>query len=83
MASQTLTLTLRSDKAAVMDKFGHDMKQIISDLTVITTHMEQNKKQNKTLKTKKQKSTAQIKNKTNLRTSNVTLTCRQGQCWLE
>ena len=34
----------RLDKAAVMDKFGHDMKQIISDLTVITTHMEQNKK---------------------------------------
>ena len=28
----------------VMDKFGHDMKQIIPDLTVITTHMEQNKK---------------------------------------
>jgi len=42
----------RSDKAAVMDKFGHDMKQIISDLTVITPHMEQNKKQNPENKTK-------------------------------
>jgi len=71
-----------------MDKFGHDMKQIISDFTVITTHMEQNKKQNpvsnkKKPENKKQKSTPRIKNKTNLRTSKVTLTCRQGQCWLE
>ena len=40
-----------SDKAAMMDKFGHDMKQIISDLTVITPHMEQNKKQNPENKT--------------------------------
>ena len=35
----------RLDKVAVMAKFGHDTNQIISDLTVITTHMEQNKNQ--------------------------------------
>ena len=55
-----------------MDKFGYDMKQIISALTVITTHMEQNKKQNPV--NKKQKSTPWIKNKTNLSTSKVKLT---------
>jgi hypothetical protein len=44
----------RSDIAAVMPKFGHDINRIISDLPVITIHMEQNKKQ-KTTKTKTQK----------------------------
>ena len=37
----------RSDKAVVMARFGHDINRIISDLTVITTHMEQSKKQNR------------------------------------
>ena len=32
----------RSDEAAVIHRFGYDMKKNISDLTVITTHMEQN-----------------------------------------
>ncbi len=46
----------RSDKAVVMAKFGHDINRVISDLTVITTHMEQNKIQKtKTPKTKNQK----------------------------
>ena len=48
----------RSDKAAVMGKFGNDINQIISDLTVITMHMEQNKKQ----ETKTQKKKNKIKN---------------------
>ena len=66
----------RSDKAVVMAKFGHDIKQIISDLTVITIHMEQNKKQEtKTQKTKtKKKTTSRITNKTNLSTSEVKIT---------
>ena len=51
----------------MIDKFGHDMKNFISDLTVITTHMEQNKKQNPENKNKK--STTRIKSKTNLSTS--------------
>ena len=33
----------RSDKAVVMAKFGHDINRIISDLTAITTHLEQQK----------------------------------------
>ena len=71
----TLTLTLtdrklhkwhtRSDKATVMDKFGHDIKQTISDTTDITTHMEQNNTQ---------KSPPRIKSKTNLSDSEVTRT---------
>ena len=42
----------RSDKAAVMDKFGHDMKKIISDLQSLPhTHGTKQKTKNKTLKT--------------------------------
>ena len=60
----------RSDKAAVMDKFGHDMKKIISDLQSLPhTHgtKQKNKKQNPENKNKK--STTRIKSKTNLSTS--------------
>ena len=59
----------RSDKAAVMDKFGHDMKKIISDLQSLphTWNKTKNKKQNPENKNKKL--TARIKSKTNLSTS--------------
>ena len=42
----------RSDKAAVMDKFGHDMKKIISDLQSLPHTWNKTKNKNKTLKTK-------------------------------
>ena len=69
----------RSDKAVVMAKFGHDINRIISDLTIITTHMEQNKKQNpkqkKQNKNKKQKTKILwITNKSNLSTFEVKIT---------
>ena len=43
----------RSDKAAMMDKFGHDMKKIISDLQSLPhTHGTKQTTTKQTLKTK-------------------------------
>ena len=61
----------RSDKAVVMAKFGHDINLFISNLTVITTHTEQNKKQTHT---NTKNSTQRITNKTNLSISEVKVT---------
>ena len=53
-----------------MDKFGHDMKKLISDLQSLPhTHGTKQKTNKKTPENKNKKSTAQIKSKTNLSTS--------------